>query len=288
MSAKSIEIELGGSVFVARLLEERAPKTCAALWEALPVSGRAVHAMLSGDMFRLLESVPLDSPDEECESGFQYPGEVVYYPPLGEIAICYGTARFRGVAHAEYVTPIAEIEGEIGPLATRAKKLQWDGATPLSIRRAAADVAIPARASTGRRFEVRLGDAVATATFLDATAPRTCAAIAAMLPLSGAATNTTWSGAVTRLWGPLGEEGKLGLKIEPAEAPTQFHWPGYLYYHISWDGIRICYGDGQQSGAFSVSHMTPFARFEGDWSAFRETAANLYLTGSKQMSLRML
>src|SRR5206468_221408 len=39
---------------IAELLEEAAPKTCAAIWEALPVSGEAHHAIYSGSEAVLL------------------------------------------------------------------------------------------------------------------------------------------------------------------------------------------------------------------------------------------
>jgi hypothetical protein len=239
-------------------------------------------------MFRLLEPAPIEIDELESKASFQYPGEILYYPPLRELAFCYGNARFRGTAHAVYVTPVGEVEGDLAPLVERGKKLQWDGATPIDFRRAPADGLAPPPASTGRRLEIRLDDVVVTATLLENLAPRTCEAFLALLPLEGPATNTAWSGAMTRFWGPLGEEGKLGLEIKPPEAPTQYHWPGYLYYHIGWDGLRICYGDGQQSGAFSASHMTPIAKLDGDWSAYRQRAGNLYLTGARPMTVRLL
>jgi hypothetical protein len=39
---------------IAELLEEAAPKTCAAIWEALPVSGESHHAIYSGSEAVLL------------------------------------------------------------------------------------------------------------------------------------------------------------------------------------------------------------------------------------------
>jgi hypothetical protein len=287
-----MELDVDGTVFQARLLDERAPRTTSALWDVLPFSGRAVHAQWSGDMFRMYDHLPITSIDApENGVAFQYPGLVVYYPPIHELAVCYGTARFRGAASALTVTPVAEIPADqVDRLAKRASKLQWDGAAPFALRRATTTPVEGSTASsaTGRRIQVELGNAVATARLLEETAPRTCAAFLKVLPLEGPATNTKWSGDVTRFWGPVdGERGAIGLNMAP-EAATPFHFPGMIYYHSDWDGIRMCYGNGQQSGAFNVSALTPLARFEGDWSAVRSQASGLFLEGSKRLRFRLL
>jgi hypothetical protein len=289
-----MELDVDGTVFQARMLDERAPRTTSALWEILPFKGLAVHAQWSGDMFRMYEHLPvrgIDAPENGV--AFQYPGLVVYYPPIHELAVCYGTARFRGAASALTVTPVAEIPAQqIDRLVERASKLQWDGAAPFELRQATvASMDAPASSSSkanGRRIQLQLGDAVATARLFEETAPRTCEAFLKVLPLEGPATNTKWSGDVTRFWGPVdGARGAIGLNMPP-ESETMFHWPGVIYYHSDWDGIRICYGNGQQSGAFNVSALTPLARFDGDWSAFRNQASRLFLDGSKRLSMRLL
>jgi hypothetical protein len=42
------------------------------------------------------------------------------------------------------------------------------------------------------------------------------------------------------------------------------------------------------SGAFRACEMTALARFDGDWSAFRDNGSQLYLTGARPMSIRLL
>jgi hypothetical protein len=304
-----MEIELGRAVFQARLLEDRAPRTCQALWEALPFEGRAVHAMWSGNMCRTLDAAPIDVEAVESGLSFQYPGLVVYYPPRREIAVCYGDARFRGSAGAAYVTPIAEVlgfarpaapalagtrgnpTGDLDALAESAARLQFEGATPIRFRRS--ETVLPAPTQTGAGggtpIEIDLDGSIVTATLLEASAPRTCAAFKRLLPLEGRALNTKWSGAMLHFWrdaAPPGTRGSVGLEVDPLEHPTHFHWPGYIYYYPEWSGIRIPYGDAQMSGAFRVCDMTAFARFEGDWSPFRDTASQLYLTGARPMRIR--
>ncbi len=134
---RMISIDLGGTTFRARLLDGSAPTTCEALWNALPLRGRGVHAQWSGEMFRMYEHVDLGIPEPEVRGAFQHPGEVIYCPSAREIAICYGMARFRGALGPVYCTPVAEIEDDLDMLRARAERLQWDGAKTLEIARLA-------------------------------------------------------------------------------------------------------------------------------------------------------
>lgn len=289
---RRIAFDLGTTTFYARLLEDTAPNTTAALWQALPFGGRAVHAKWSGNMFRMLDAAPLSLTQVESGLSFQYPGLMVYYPPLQEIAICYGDARFRGSAGPEYVTPIAEIEGDLTTLASTAAKLQWEGATPIHFHHAPTPpstqplIPIPA---DGPHITITIDDQVLQATLLQSFAPRTCAAFQALLPLDGHLTNTKWSGDMAHFWvGERDLRGPIGLTVDPLEHPTRFHWPGYLYFHPTYHGIRIPYGDAQQSGAFNTSQMTPLARFDdASWPIFRDLATNLHLSGAHPMSIKL-
>ncbi len=132
---RMIRIDLGEATFRARLRDDLAPATCDALWNALPLRGRAVHAQWSGEMFRMYEPVDLDIPAPEVRGAFQHPGEVVYCPTAHEIAICYGVARFRGALGPVYCTPVAEIEDDLDALRARAARLPWDGAQTLVFAR---------------------------------------------------------------------------------------------------------------------------------------------------------
>jgi hypothetical protein len=130
---RMIRIDLGEAAFRARLLDDTAPATCDALWNALPLRGRAVHAQWSGEMFRMYEPVDLGIPTPEVRGAFQHPGEIVYCPSARELAICYGIARFRGALGPVYCTPVAEIEDDLDALRACAARLPWDGAQPLLI-----------------------------------------------------------------------------------------------------------------------------------------------------------
>src|SRR5579864_606905 len=51
-------------------------------------------------------------------------------------------------------------------------------------------------------------------------------------------------------------------------------------------GIRVCYGQAQQSGPTSVSTLTPVAKITGDWSAFLDKAKAIMFEGAKTMTIR--
>ena len=284
-----MEIVLGDEVFHATLSEEAAPKTVAAVLKALPFEGRAVHAQLSGDMFRMFEHAPIPIEEMENKQAFQAPGEIVYYPPIKEIAIAYGAARFRGTAGFLYLTPLGFIdEQDLPRLAKMAERLMWDGSKRIQFRRtegAAASAGRTAEAG-GRQIEIDVDGATVTASLLDATAPKTAEALWAALPLKGRVTNTKWSGQMLRFWGGDGELGQVPIRLEAAENGQELHWPGYLYYHPAYRGLRLCYGQAQQSGPATVSHLTPLARLTGDWSAFRAKVSAIMFEGAKTMTIR--
>jgi hypothetical protein len=294
-----IEIVLGDEVFHATLSEETAPKTAAAVLKALPFEGRAVHAQLSGDMFRMFEHAPIPIEDTENKQAFQAPGEIVYYPPIQEIAIAYGAARFRGTAGFLYLTPLGAVdEHELPRLAKTAERLMWDGSTRIQFRppadsaagnhdiRAAAAPRADAARTAGREIELAMDGVTVTASLLDATAPKTAEALWAALPLQGRVTNTKWSGQMLRFWGGDGELGQVPIRLDAPENGQVLHWPGYVYYHPAYRGLRLCYGQAQQSGPTSVSSLTPLARITGDWSAFRTKASAIMFEGAKAMIIR--
>lgn len=289
-----IDVDLNGTVVRAALNDDLAPKTCQAIWDALPFEGRAVHAQTSGDMFRMLDYTPVGDLPVESAVSFQHPGQIIYFPGIKEIAFCMGVARFRGVPGADgntsRLTPLAEIEGDFKEFAQAGDSLQFGGAKPIRFHRAT-DQETPFRypETRGRKIEVEFDGVTLTATLLDELAPKTTAAFAKILPLSGKATNTAWSGNITRFWGPDGKEGHIPLDITEPEHGQNLHWPGYIYYYAGWRGIRICYGDnGCMSGPWSAASMTPLARFDGDWSAFRKKAEAQLTEGEKPLSFRLL
>ncbi len=137
-----------------------------------------------------------------------------------------------------------------------------------------------------RYIEVELDGVTVKAELLDYIAPRTCRALWEVLPAQGPATNTIWSGQMLRFWGPHGPEGEVPIHLEGQDRGEVLQWPGYVYWHQSWRGVRICYGDAQQGGPAGPSTLVPIARFVGDWSAFKRKAQSTLLEGAKPMAIR--
>lgn len=87
-------------VAAARLLEQHAPRTCGAIWEALPFEGPARHGIYSGSEVLLFIPPGVQPPRENAISRV-WPGDIGYYSfeergesggthPVAEIAWFYG------------------------------------------------------------------------------------------------------------------------------------------------------------------------------------------------------
>lgn len=97
----TLHIDIAGTVLVARLEPERAPRTCAAFAAALPVRDHVIHVRWSGEALW----VPLGDRDwslgAENATSYPAPGHVLLYPggvSESEILIAYGPTRFASKA----------------------------------------------------------------------------------------------------------------------------------------------------------------------------------------------
>jgi hypothetical protein len=95
---------------VATLLDDAAPLTCAAVWDALPLEGDAFHARWAGrEVYTLVPPLGSD-PGEENATIFPIPGDLLYLPvspasidipperrtgqPIVDIALFYGRNNY--------------------------------------------------------------------------------------------------------------------------------------------------------------------------------------------------
>lgn len=283
---KFIDVDLDGLVVRAALNEAGAPETTQAVWEALPFGGRAVHAQISGDMFRMLEPTPVpDGLALESPEMYQHPGELVFYPPIREIAFCLNEAKFSATDRPVQLTRLADIEGDFGEWAKRADELAATGARPIRFARSG-DQGTPFRfpqVPGSKRFRVRLGDASVTAEILSSVSPVTAAAFAAALPLSGRGTNSTWAGKITQFSNGASSDGRIDLD-HGAEEGTHFHWPRYIYFNPTTKRIHVSYGSGREGSPFAPARMIPVARMIEDPAPYAVLASQQYLKGALPMS----
>jgi Protein of unknown function (DUF3830) len=73
----AIRLEQRGAACVARLLDERAPRTCAAVWDALPQGGDAFHGKYArNEIYTLVESFADPEPGLENSTITPIAGDV--------------------------------------------------------------------------------------------------------------------------------------------------------------------------------------------------------------------
>lgn len=76
----TITLEKRGVSCVARLLDEEAPRTCAAVWDALPLAGDAYHAKYArNEVYTLVPRFAANEPGIENPTVTPIPGDVMYF-----------------------------------------------------------------------------------------------------------------------------------------------------------------------------------------------------------------
>ena len=126
-----IRIEAGSFSFMAKLLTEEAPKTCAKFQSLLPYKQRIIHVRWSGEACWIpLGDLNLGL-DYENQTSYPAPGEMILYPgglSETEFLIAYGAVRFASkvgqLAGSHFLTVI-EGKEKLRPLG---QHVLWNGA----------------------------------------------------------------------------------------------------------------------------------------------------------------
>src|SRR6266481_2941415 len=185
-----IDVAFAGLQLRARLLETRAPATVAAFQAALPVGGHAFQDQYSAQLMRITSRLEVAA-DGDRHYGYQYPGLLMLDPTSGQLALCFGRGRLQNAIGPIAAVPIAEIGGDLAELNRLGDRLQFDGAGPITFdasRDQQSPLAEPPE--RGRRIVLTLAGTHAEAVLLEDVSPHGAAALAAVLPLTGTATNT--------------------------------------------------------------------------------------------------
>ena len=128
---QKLRIRAASYVFTARLEEERAPKTCAAIRKMLPFKSKLVHVRWSGESTWVPMGEKRLGVDFENHTSHPAPGEILVYPggiSEMEILFPYGACLFASkvgqLAGNHFATVIEGNENlaEIGRLTL------WEGA----------------------------------------------------------------------------------------------------------------------------------------------------------------
>lgn len=114
--ARLVEVELPkrGVTCVARLLDEQAPRTASAVWDALPLGGEIFHAKYArNELYTFVPLVAEEPIGMENPTITPIPGDLVYFEfsagmlPAGP----YGYAAHQGAAGADAVVDLAVFYG---------------------------------------------------------------------------------------------------------------------------------------------------------------------------------
>ena len=189
------------------------------------------------------------------------------------------------------LTHLGDIEGDFSAFAKKGDSLDRTGANPIRFRRAADQTtsfqypSYPARA--GRKLEIEFDGVTVGATLLENVAPNTAAALAKLLPLETEATNDTWGGQVTRVWGTQ-PDGSFPIAVSELEAPKHLAWPGYVYFDPGKKSLRICYGEADLKDVAGAIAVTPVAAIDGpDLEKYAAKALAQLTEGKKTITLRL-
>ena len=203
---RTIELELEGVTVAAKLLDDKAPKTCQALWDVLPFEDQVTHARWSGGRCHTNNHPKLNIdasgyPMIENASATQAPGDVVVMPLINEITVSYAPGPFGWMGQQWIVTKVAVIEGEMGEFARKIERLQWEGAKKLVIRRGREDAQLkPVVVGTGAKVELECEGKKWVVELFDDRAPKLCQAILDALPQEAPITNMHSSGEMLHYW----------------------------------------------------------------------------------------
>jgi hypothetical protein len=270
------------------LLARYAPVTVKAFCNALPIEGQAFQDQYSAQIMRITSRLQVD-PTGDHAFGYQHPGLLMLDPTTSQLALCFGRGRLQNALAPIGAIPIAEIGGDLTELNVRGDRLQFDGAGPIRFSLSAdqeSPLADPPL--NGQRITLTLAGVRADAVLLEDLSPIATKAFAAVLPVSGYATNTYASGPLTRFWNSTGgPQGETPLEVPESEVTASTLYAGGFYLPTRpWRGIRMA---AQQPTAMGNgrSLLAPVFRFVGDWSAFAAQTAGLSMEGQKEFRIEI-
>jgi hypothetical protein len=131
---KKLEIKIDGSVFLATILEEQAPKTCKAVLNLLPLEGEVFHATWSGDMlFYKCHEIPTKL-EPENQTAYPSRGDVALNSNLKEIHIVYGQAQLRARFGPAPDNLFARITENLKDLEEMGKRIHREGTKKIAVK----------------------------------------------------------------------------------------------------------------------------------------------------------
>jgi hypothetical protein len=137
---RHIEIEVDGVTAKAILLEDKAPRTCAKIWDLLPIEDRTIQVRWSGAAWRTERNYPLALGEIENPVTVLEPGDIIYYDDprhhLYKIGVAYGRAAWRDFTGDLSVAHVGRISSNLDALVAVCDRILYDGPKVVRIRRA--------------------------------------------------------------------------------------------------------------------------------------------------------
>lgn len=132
---KRVTVAFEGLSLAGELYEDKAPRLCQAIWEALPLEGQVTNVVWGGDMLRLWVTIT-EPPEAENVTALQNAGDILFVPGWNGLRLVYGRAQFRGPRGPHPVPRAGRLLGDLAGFAAACRRVEWEGAKPMRISRA--------------------------------------------------------------------------------------------------------------------------------------------------------
>jgi hypothetical protein len=137
---RRIELEIEGVVVPGVLLDDKAPRTCAKIWDLLPVDDRTIQVRWSGSAWRTEKNYPLALGEVENPVTVLQAGDLIYYDEprldLYKIGVAYGRAAWRDFAGDITVAHVGRLSGDLAGFTKVCEGILFEGPKRVRIRRA--------------------------------------------------------------------------------------------------------------------------------------------------------
>jgi hypothetical protein len=140
-AARLIEVEVEGTKAMYALRTDTAPRTCALLWDLLPIETTTFYSRWAGDA-GIVETRPERVKDLllgelEAPAISMYKGTLCCGPTPNwmDIYLSFGAAECRGAQGRRYITVAADVQGDPSALFDLLKRTRREGEKRVVIRR---------------------------------------------------------------------------------------------------------------------------------------------------------
>lgn len=137
---RQLRLTIGDLTTTVDLLDEDAPVTTQALWDALPIATRTIPTQWSGRAWRTESDhalVPYD-PDVTAENLADRlsAGDMIFYPRIAKIGLAYGDAKWLGpFMLPRQVSLVGRVRERLDELVTQCMRIIYEGPFAVELSR---------------------------------------------------------------------------------------------------------------------------------------------------------